>query len=435
MPEKQIPLTPEQQKSVEGALKALKNDIGDPKAMEGLNTLQELRSLLAALQIEKDTQSLLTKEKRDTLRAAIQQKKTDLFTLNPDTFREGTDVVDELSQGVDRDLDSLEGHLVAAENAAQQPAATTGLEAAPDRTSKFVKVMEVAGKTLEKGLGKVNAGVKVTKEAFMKSWDKTKGGVMAMGELFGVTFPEKAGEAWNFIVKNFWKIMATPTSFGMKENFFTKIARENVDKADIWEGIRKFKEQNTQAEVLVTAEDCNKAYRDLAPLLTGFPGKDMYERVSRYLQKYMLLNPGTATSRTTITMQKLLAANLSNGFSVQSGAPEGQQNLFTGIPNLPLRLNQRLGLNGPTPEFSLNDGRGTMVILDKSTITVNKNKFSVKNGSTLINASLEPRSANATDLFVYWDGTTPLQLSYLVTELTRVPPNLYIQPFTFEKNF
>ncbi len=106
---------------------------------------------------------------------------------------------------------------------------------------------------------------------------------------------------------------------------------------------------------------------------------------------------------------------------------------FSGIPNLKLKVNQRSQLEGPTPEFDLNDGKATKVILDKNTITLNKDKFSVKKDMGAISATLEPKSANTGELLVYWDGATPLRLDYLVAQLTNTPPNLTIGGFSFDK--
>ena len=184
-------------------------------------------------------------------------------------------------------LDTLEKKLLEIEKLATQPVVKPVPEPTPDRTSKVAQVMETVGGVMEKGVGKMKEGMKVAKEAFEKSWEKTKGGVMAMGEFFGVTFPEKAGEAWHFIVKHFWKIMASPVRYGMKESFFTGIAVAKVNQMDMWEGMRDFAEDSKLISLQVTQENCVEKYKQLLPIFRPFPGDNMREKASKYLSEYL----------------------------------------------------------------------------------------------------------------------------------------------------
>src|SRR3989338_6471281 len=279
-------------------------------------------------------------------------------------------------------------------------------QANPDRTPKLVKQV---------------------KEKFEQSWGKIKEGVTAIGEFMGVTVPEKAGDAWNFLVKQFWKVMAAPTSFGMKENFFTKIAQEKVNRMDIWEGVREFGEQNKQIVMSVFEEDCNKAYKQLAPLLAGFPGANMYERVSAYLRKYVAANPGTPENKTTITMERLLAANLTNNFSVPSGSPETQQNLF-GINGL--KLNQNLPLTSPV-EMQIGQSK---IRIASDSVNFNNVQYKVKvNDAPATAAALTAKDAQnigATELR-HNGGDLAVSVQDIVNNLQA--GKLAVKHLTFEK--
>lgn len=250
-----------------------------------------------------------------------------------------------------------------------------------------VVALEAAAQQQEAPTGRVTGIVKAAKEKFEQSWDKVKEGVTAVGEFMGVTVPEKASDAWNFLVKHFWKVMASPTDFGMESNFFTKIAKEKVDRMDLWEGIREFGEQNKQFVMVVTESECNKTFKQFAPLVAGFPGANMYERVSAYLRKYIAANPGTENSKPSITMERLIAANLINNFSVPSGSPETQQSLF-GIAGL--KLNQNLSLTSPV---EMQVGPSKLRIASDS-ISFNNVPYKVKvNGAPSSAAALTARDA------------------------------------------
>lgn len=248
------------------------------------NPVEDFRTKLSADKLSKEQLfSDLSKLTDDVREKNIKMSREQLTQLRAETTKE-------LQETAEREKwDKAITELAQRELEIRQQAIEQ--QAAPDSSPKFVQQ---------------------AKNFFSQNWDRMKGGVTAVGEFLGVTVPEKAGEAWNFMVKWFWKLMASPTDFGMQENFFTKFAREKVNKAEMWEGMRDFADTSKLINLEITEQDCVQKYQQLLPILSGFPGISMYEKASNYLREYLRQKhpKAEAKNKVRIDLETLITANL-----------------------------------------------------------------------------------------------------------------------------
>lgn len=180
-----------------------------------------------------------------------------------------------------------------------------------------VAALETTVQQQEVPQGKVAAMASKAKEKFGEVWDRVKDNVRGIGEFLGVTFPEKAGEAWDFIVKNIWKMLASSQT-----PFLAKVAQEKVNQTEIFEGMNDFATSSKKINLVVTQADCIKQYKQLAPLIAGFPGTTAYDRATNFLRAYMAKEHPKADSdnKVLVDIDKLVAANVPSNFQVNTPA-------------------------------------------------------------------------------------------------------------------